>query len=219
MPDRVDGLPSVGTQVLGLEDVRLFTVADGSASLHFTATTREHAAQIRVLLGRYNTSTLTYEDVRVLEPPAPTPCEKNWAPIDGAPEPTFVYKWHPLQIGIVPSGSSQLQITAEQATPALFAHMRGSTPVYRTPAGDLWAITHLTKYSSPRKYYHCVVFLDPSTYKVKRYSLPFVFERRQIEYCLAAHIEGGELHAVFSRNDSSPAWAHIPLSSLLFMEA
>lgn len=219
MPDRVDGLPSVGTPVLGLEDVRLFTVNANSPTLHFTATTREHAPVPRVLLGKYNADTLAYEDVRVLEPPGPTPCEKNWAPVDGAPEPTFVYKWHPLQIGTVPNSSSQLQIMAEHSTPAIFAHMRGSTPVYRTVAGDLWTITHLTKYSSPRKYYHCVVFLDPSTYKVKRYSLPFVFERRQIEYCLAAHISDGELHAVFSRNDSSPAWAHIPLSSLLFMEA
>ena len=217
LPDGVN-LPAVpGATVLGLEDVRLFRLADGQTM--FTATTREHAPVPRVLMGTYdqNQSQPSYKDVKLLEPPAPTACEKNWAPIDGAAEPTFVYKWHPLQVGTVDPATNKLAIKVTHDTPAFFSHMRGSTPLYPTSTGELWAIVHLVKYGSPRKYFHAVVFLDAATYKVKRYSLPFLFEKSQIEYCLAAHIADGQLHAVFSRNDAAPAWAHVPLKSLVII--
>lgn len=214
LPDSAD-LPAIANAtVLGLEDVRLFHLADGTTM--FTATTREHAPVPRVLMGAYDQSQPSYKDVKLLEPPAPTACEKNWAPINGAAEPTFVYKWHPLQVGTV-GADGRLAIKVTHDTPAFFDHMRGSTPLYAGPTGELWAIVHLVKYGSPRKYFHAVVFLDAVTYKVKRYSLPFVFEKRQIEYCLAAHIADGQLHTIFSRNDADPAWAHVPLKSLVMI--
>lgn len=216
LPDGVD-LPAVpDSKVLGLEDVRLFRLAD--QTLMFTATTREHAPVPRVLMGIYSQSqSPSYKDVKLLEPPQPTPCEKNWAPIDGAAEPTFVYKWHPLQVGTVDPATNKLAIHTTIQTPVIFDHMRGSTPLYAASGGELWAIVHLVKYDNPRKYFHALIFLDATTYKVKRYSLPFVFEKRQIEYCLAAHITGDMLSATFSRNDAAPAWAHIPLNSLIMV--
>lgn len=214
LPDSA-GLSAVtGATVLGLEDVRLFRLADGSTM--FTATTCEYTPVPRVLMGAYDQTQPSYKDVKLLEPPVPTACEKNWAPIDGAAEPTFIYKWHPLQVGTV-EDDGRLAIKVTHNTPVFFDHMRGSTPLYAGLAGELWAIVHLVKYSSPRKYFHALVFLDATTYKVNRYSLPFVFEKRQIEYCLAAHIVDDQLHAVFSRNDAAPAWAHVPLKSLVMI--
>ena len=215
LPDSVD-LPLVhaDSQVRGLEDIRLFK--DASGNTLYTATTTEYSAKPRILFGHYDSH--KYLKNRLLEPPLDTACEKNWAPVDGAGEPTFVYSWHPLQIGTI-GDDNRLNIDITYATPHIFGQMHGSTPLYHdAAANERWAIVHLVKYGSPRKYYHAMVVLDATTYAVKRYSLPFVFEAVQIEYCLSAYIANSELHTIVSRNYANPAWAHIPLTSLIFIE-
>jgi tetratricopeptide (TPR) repeat protein len=216
LPDSVD-LPIINSDSLvrGLEDIRLFR--DASGNTLYTATTMEYSVKPRVLFGHYDSH--TYMKNRLLEPPIETAYEKNWAPIDGSAEPRFVYSWHPLQIGTIGSDDNRLKITHTHATPHIFGQMRGSTPLYHNAeANEYWAIVHLVKYGSPRKYYHSLVILDATTYAVKRYSLPFIFEAVQIEYCLSAYIADKQLHTIVSRNDSKPAWAHIPLESLAFLE-
>jgi hypothetical protein len=261
MPTDV-ALPKVETNVLGLEDVRIFRAG---AKTYFTATTKEYSNKVRVMLGEYNVKVIessvqstehtlssgitesdddeepvifgkpTYSNCRILEPPQPSECEKNWAPIHDAEqpqtkdglghsvestiprEPTFVYGWHPLRVGKI-DDSNKLEITHSVDTPYFFNNMRGSTPLYKVEgANEYYCLTHVVKYASPRKYYHCLVYLDATTYKPIRYSLPFVFQDVNIEYCLGADIAEGQLNAIFSRKDSRPAWAHIPLKSLFMV--
>lgn len=226
MPTDVD-LPKIETNVLGLEDVRIFRAG---AKTYFTATTKEYSDKVRIMLGEYNVRLIesddeegpsifgkpTYSNCRILEPPQPSDCEKNWAPIHDAldSEPRFVYGWHPIRVGKV-DASNKLEITHSVDSPYFFNNMRGSTPLYKVEgANEYYCLTHVVKYSSPRKYYHCLVYLDSTTYKPIRYSLPFVFQDINIEYCLGADIKNLQLNAIFSRKDSRPAWAHIPLNSL-----
>ena len=61
--------------------------------------------------------------------------------------------------------------------------MRGSTNGV-TINNEIWFITHLVSYEQKRYYYHMFVVLDIDTFKVKRYSVPFTFEKINIEYTL-----------------------------------
>jgi hypothetical protein len=46
--------------------------------------------------------------------------------------------------------------------------MRGSTNGVLVN-GEMWFVTHVVSYTSPRNY-HCFVVLDPTTYAVKRHT-------------------------------------------------
>lgn len=209
IPDSID-LPKVQTNIYGLEDIRLFKCNE---RLYYTASSREYTDKIRVVCGVYDS---TLSESRVLLPPFETACEKNWLGINGCSEPTFVYGWHPLRIGVI-GENNVLKITHTIQTPHIFEHFRGSTPLYKSD-NLYWCIVHFVKYvAQPRKYYHAIVFLDAETYRVKMYSLPFVFEKVAIEYCLGAYMEEECLNAVFSRNDSNPAIAKIPIKSLTML--
>ena len=222
LPDDVE-LPKVDTHVCGLEDVRIFR---SGGKTYFTSTTREYSDKVRIMLGEYSVKLIegedeptlfgkpTYRNSRLLEPPFPSECEKNWAPIHDSDSLTFVYGWYPLRVGS-PNSDNKLEISHTIDTPHIFSQMRGSTPLYKAYGENAyWCLVHIVKYGSPRKYYHSLVYIDATTYKPIRYSVPFVFQNVAIEYCLGAEITGNNLRAIFSRNDSRPAWSYIPLKSL-----
>jgi hypothetical protein len=49
------------------------------------------------------------------------------------------------------------------------------------------------------------------------YSLPFVFRKHAIEYCLGFHIRDGIGCFVFSQNDSDPGFITMPMHNLRFL--
>lgn len=207
MKDESISLPRRSTHILGLEDVRLYR--DASNALRFVATSSEYSEKIRIVAGRVDATAGTYHDVAVIESPFNATCEKNWIPISGTN--AIVYSWNPLRIGHLEG--STLVMDTEISTPTLFKHLRGSAVPVRM-GSDLWFLVHYVEYSSPRKYFHCIVSLDGTTYTPKAISLPFVFRKEGIEYCLSMTQSKNDLEFVFSSWDDNPCGTRVPIGSL-----
>jgi tetratricopeptide (TPR) repeat protein len=220
-------------KIIGLEDVRIFSLETSSEELgashpttkisdhdniYFTATTQEYSDKIRIMYGEYDTVNHKYTRTKILHPPSgdDSPCEKNWIPFYDTMCPKlllFVYSWHPLQIGCL-DANDKLNIIITHDTPAIFAGLRGSTTFVSMNSNndddvstdELWCIVHgLASYDNPRKYYHQFVVLDKKTYKLLKYSVPFYFNNLGIEYCIGLEkTMDNEFIICFSQNDSSP---------------
>ena len=153
----------------------------------------------------------------------------------------FIYGWHPLQIGAVnisfdfsddrgaagaaAAGAAvteeisllqRLEIHTTFQTPRFFSRFRGSSNMCEYD-GRLWCVVHFVKYSIPRVYLHSLVSFNRETMKPEAYSLPFVFRKHAIEYCLGLHIKNEKMCCIFSQNDNEPGFITMPLANLRFL--
>jgi hypothetical protein len=204
-------LPVVGTEINGLEDIRLYSE---KGQLRFIATQRQWTPMSRMVIG--DCSGDIYTNITVLEPPSWTGCEKNWIPLG---DNQFIYQWYPLQIGSV-GKNNKLEIVLEWATPPVFQGIRGSTIFHPFNSQELIGVVHSSVEGSPRHYYHRLVVLDAITYKPLRYTPPFVFGRVGIEFCIGMTLENGDrLRFWYSQHDRDPIWVSVPLSTFRFLSA
>ena len=216
-------LPMIyNTNVEGLEDVRLFMFKD---QLYFSASSKNltPTGNIVIAVGEYHPDERRMTNIRVIRPPQPSECEKNWIAIPetslGKVEAAkgkmnFIYGWNPLEIGAVES--DQLVIHTKFSTPTIFSRFRGSSPLCEFD-GKLWCVAHYVKYSTPRVYYHSVVQFNRETMRPEQYSPPFCFRKTAIEYCLGFHIRDGSFCFFFSENDTDPGFITIPHRSMKFL--
>ena len=190
MDDSTVGLPSkTGCYVLGIEDLRL----SGSV---FTANTQEYTQDgegPQMIRGTYNWKKQSYDNCEMMKSPEGRNCEKNWLAIPGTNN--FIYDWRPLRV----IGDKNVV----HQTPPIFSLFRGSTPPLMRD-GEWWALVHLVEYSSPRKYYHCMVVMD-KTFKPVRISLPFVFKSASIEYCVSMIFTHNGVECFISIQDKDSA--------------
>jgi hypothetical protein len=191
--------------IRGLEDIRVYT--DSNGETRFMATQREYTDKNRIVGGLYDFRLGRYRDCAILEPPTSTECEKNWLPVEGTND--ILYNWYPLQVGHLQE--NKLVITKTQETPWFFRHLRGSAIPFRVDK-ELWVLAHCVEYSSPRKYFHCLVVLDGESYKPLRMSLPFAFRKVGIEYCLGMRPMENAIEFTFSSWDDNPCLTEIPLT-------
>lgn len=191
MDDSTIGIPTREHHIRGLEDVRV-------CGTEFTATVHNYAPHIRVMRGTYNKETGSYSNCRVLESPFQKDCEKNWLLMEGTTH--MIYDWLPLRI-LDKDGA----IVTTHKTPDWFCLLRGSASG-RLYKDEIWVLTHLVEYSSPRKYYHCFVKLEKDTFKPKAVSVPFVFKSPAVEYCTSFTISSAgqiRFYVSFKDTDSS----------------
>jgi glycosyltransferase involved in cell wall biosynthesis len=217
-PDRIqkmdDGsvnLPRRQARIAGLEDVRVYT--NSKNQLRFVATSSEYSEKIRIVTGEYSIDG-TYSNCAVMQSPSNAECEKNWIPVPGTDD--IVYRWSPLEVGRIQG--DELKIHTQYKTPWLFQHLRGSAPPVRV-GNKLWFVVHFVEYTTPRKYFHCVVSVDPNTYEPEAISMPFVFAKEGIEYCLGAYMEKEKLMCVFSSWDDNPCFVEIPVLNWITCKA
>ena len=175
---------------VGLEDIRLLSNRRG---ICFNANRGVSYGKIKIETGIVSVesqqivSTLVYkEDSRDVE--------KNWVLFNNVSQQVkVIYNWFPLTIGeyvyseyvyneTIDDNSSFITTNTIQ-TPVIFKYVRGSTNGV-TIDNEIWFITHLVNAESKRYYYHMFVVMDIETYKIKRYSVPFTFEKKNIEYTL-----------------------------------
>lgn len=215
--------PLYPSNVEGLEDVRVFMF---KGQLYFSASAKNltPTGNIVIAVGEYRPEERLMTNIRVIQPPRPSECEKNWIAI---PETSlgkvaaakdrmnFIYGWNPLEIGAV-SDDNQLVIHTTFSTPTIFNRFRGSSPLCEFD-GKLWCVCHYVKYSTPRVYYHSVVQFNRQTMKPEQYSPPFCFRKTAIEYCLGFHIRDGSFCFFFSENDTDPGFITIPHRSMKFL--
>ena len=210
------------SNIEGLEDVRLFFYDN---QLRFSASSNNIAddGRIHIVSGDYHPETNLMNHIRILRPPRPSDCEKNWifvpnyalSDCDAAKgKMNFIYGWHPLEIGAVQS-ENKLEIHTTFDTPTVFSRFRGSSTLCEYD-GKLWAVVHFVKYSTPRVYYHSLVQFNRDTMKPEMYSYPFCFRKLAIEYCIGLHIRDGESCFFFSQNDNEPGMITMPITNLRF---
>jgi hypothetical protein len=207
MKDESISLPSRPHHILGLEDVRVYRNAD--QKLRFVGTSSEYSEKIRIVTGELDDYKGEYKNTVVVDSPFDASCEKNWIPVNGTND--ILYSWNHLRIGHL--DGTKLVIDKEHATPWLFQHIRGSAVPIQV-RDELWCLVHFVMYSSPRKYYHCIVSLDAKTYAPKQMTLPFMFRSEGIEYCLSMTQVKNELEFVFSSWDDNPMSTRAAISDL-----
>lgn len=205
MDDSTIGLPKRPHHIVGVEDVRVYR--DSKQQLRFVGVSSEYSDKIRILTGNIDPKEGAYRNAVVVKSPLNADCEKNWIPVDGTDD--ILYSWNPLRVGHLEG--DELKFDKEIQTPWFFQHLRGSA-VPILVKDELWCLVHYVKYSTPRKYFHCIVVLDPKTYTPKRISLPFVFRNHGIEYCLSMTQEKNDIDFIFSSWDDNPTIARVQSS-------
>ena len=202
-------LPRRDTRILGLEDVRVYRSGEG---LKFMSTSAEFSESLRIVHGDYDISG-TISNCVVLDSPTNASCEKNWIPLHD--DPRIIYRWFPFETYTLSGSTVVLQ--DRYATPWLFQHLRGSA-VPMTVGAEVWALVHSVEYSTPRKYFHYFVSLDPVTLRPRAITLPFVFEAHGIEYCLGTRAVETGVECVFSSWDDNPQITEIPFEDLEWIQ-
>lgn len=218
------------SNIEGLEDIRLFFYKN---KLSFNASSKNLTSDgaIRIVSGEYDVDTATISNVIVLGNPDNTKaemgigalrqnCQKNWiyVPNESCVEKermNFLYSWYPMEIGCL-DDNNKLVIHTTIETPKFFERFRGSSPLFEYK-NKLYAIVHLVKHGSPRTYYHAMVQFNKDTCFPEAVSLPFVFCKIGIEYCLGLVIVDDHARIFFSQNDSNPAMVKVHMSRFRFV--
>jgi hypothetical protein len=177
----------------GLEDIRLYNVQD---RIRFIASTMNYSlsGRIQIAVGDYLPESMEYRDCMIIEAPSlDSRVEKNWTPfVREKEEEWFIYKWCPMELGKIivhEDGMAQLVIQERIETAHIpwFSQFRGSTPLQLCEKG--WVcVVHFSEEGGPRKYYHCLVWLNLHTLKPIQYSDPFYFKHSPIEFCVGMKI-------------------------------
>jgi glycosyltransferase involved in cell wall biosynthesis len=173
------GMPCEWDAVIGFEDMRLISFG---GNLWSSSTVRQlhpdgNCEQVLSRIALNGTGCFHSDIKRMLRQPRQT--EKNWSPLilDGEPELHFMYR--PLEI-VDTNG-----VTVRKQNPGVATdNISGSSQVIGFATGYL-AITHEAAYfqGTGRRYYlHRFVWYDDE-FKTAKFSLPFYFNDKCIEFC------------------------------------
>ena len=181
----------VNRQYIGVEDIRIYhndkNENNEKNEFVFIGTGLHERNCIGIVYGIYNemnhklishelTSSFSNESV-----------EKNWVYVQYKNETHIIYKWNPLQICRLDKERNQILLRETKVMPKIFDMVRGSSCGF-VYSNEIWFVTHIVSYESPRHYYHMIVVLDLDL-NLLRYSAPFQFEGEAIEYCLSIVVE------------------------------
>lgn len=170
---------------IGLEDVRLFYHEN---QIFFNANRGLSYHNMKIEHGSIDLDNETTQS-NILFMEGQREIEKNWVlfetNIDGDKKMKAIYNWYPLIIGdiIEEDGKTNFVNTDTIKTPHFFKHLRGSTNGVIID-NEIWFICHTVSYEDRRYYYHIIVVLDIETFKVKKYTPFFTFNKEKVEYTL-----------------------------------
>lgn len=196
----IDKVHREDTRYLGIEDIKVFS---HEGELRFIGTSQDELGRPRVAEGRYNYKfDCLYPTI--YESPINADCEKNWVYFHHNGALKIIYKWFPIQYGILEDSKFKLEKSIMNI-PRFFSNLRGSTNgcLVSSDTGDeLWFLCHLVGYTNPRQYYHCIVILDAESLEVKRHSILFKLEGEKIEYALGFIVESNRIIISYSKWDA-----------------
>lgn len=207
----------------GLEDIRLFSY---NGAIRFIASSKNVTDDdnIVIVCGDYDIDKGCICNISVIDSPYSSICEKNWIYIPTeyicnneylGNKMNFIYRWYPFEIGAVNS-DNKLEIHTVINTPQFFSRLRGSSNICKYK-NNLLCVVHFVINTIPRKYIHLVVSLNCTTMRPESYSIPFIFRKCGIEYCLGFHIKNEVACFIFSQNDSEPGFITMPIDNLKFV--
>ena len=188
---------------IGIEDIRIFNDVNTNELL-FIGTGFHQDNKIGVVNGIYDLDNFKLIETEIKTDFSNSNCEKNWVFVDYKNSTHVIYNWYPLKICKTNKNKSILSSVEEKEMPKIFSRVRGSTCGFKyckkldkTHNGniliditeeEIWFVTHIVSYETPRHYYHIIVVFDKDM-KLLRYSAPFKFEGDPIEYCLSILVE------------------------------
>lgn len=196
-----DELPTVVDKYSGIEDVKIFQFGQ---KILFLGTEQDmETKNLTISGGVYGTEPVESQSHAMVSTLYSSPkganCEKNWCYINHNGTLKLIYQWCPLITGQI-SGKQLVLDHPNHEVPAFFKHLRGSSNGFQV-GDEIWLMTHMVEYSSPRNYYHCIVILDKETLKYKRHSILFKIDDSQIEYCLGIIVELDRIIIGYSKMD------------------
>lgn len=187
---------------IGIEDVRIFNDIN-SNNLLYIGTGFHENSKIGINSGVYDKESGKLVGNDVIPDFSNSYCEKNWVFVDYNNSTHVIYNWFPLSICRI-NDTNLLQIVDKKTMPNIFKLFRGSTCGFNYNKNlsennneniniiieekEIWFVTHIVSYETPRHYYHVIVVFDANM-NLLRYSAPFKFEGEQIEYCLSIVVE------------------------------
>lgn len=189
-------------QYKGIEDVRIFNFNDEIIFNGVKPNTTKNIFTCDMIKGVYDykQNNLKYKK---LTSPFDNKIEKNWAFTNYKNKLHIIYKWFPLTICQVNNNEITVSKTIEM--PLLFKDIRGSSCCYEYVNDnnkELWFVVHLVSYENPRHYYHFLVVFDEN-FNLIKYSGPFKFENKPIEYCLSIIVNKNEIIMNYSLWDKT----------------
>jgi tetratricopeptide (TPR) repeat protein len=189
-------------QYIGIEDVRIFNDIETNKII-FTGTGFHENNKLGIVTGDYNIENGKLNYKEITQNFNNTQCEKNWVFVDYNNSINVVYDWCPLKICKINS-NNELDVVITKKMPDMFSRTRGSTCGFKYLTKidenkngnisidildtEIWFVTHIVSYESPRHYYHVIAVFDTNM-NLLRYSAPFKFEGEPIEYCLSIVVE------------------------------
>jgi glycosyltransferase involved in cell wall biosynthesis len=195
----------------GVEDVKFFQHCD---ELLFCGTV-QNISSGRVAMGH---GVVEFDSDKLISQAWASPngrdCEKNWCYFHTAEgKLRMVYDWSPLTIAD-PSDPKTLEILSKNSdVPAIFRDLRGSSNGCLL-GDEIWFLTHLVQYCTPRHYYHMIVVLDAKTLSVKRHSILFKFDGEGIEYSLGFLVEADRCIFSYSTWDRTSTVLTLPRATV-----
>jgi glycosyltransferase involved in cell wall biosynthesis len=152
-------------------------------------------------------------------------CEKNWVFFHhGTKFPYVIYCWYPLTVCRLATGAAGVvneitPVATITTVPKIFQHVRGSScGFFVKETNETWFIVHMVSYETPRHYYHMIVVVsvsdgdgDVPDLNVLRYSAPFKFSDKSIEYSLSIVVEKTRVLINYSQWDRTTRLGIYPL--------
>jgi tetratricopeptide (TPR) repeat protein len=227
--DEPETRPNSRLLQLGVEDMRLFE-DKSSKIVYFTGCKLNPNSPSSIVYGEYplpikDTNEPLIKDKHLnlsisIPNQVHSTCEKNWVFVDYNNETHMIYKWYPLQICKIDLSNlsnildQELTIFEEKPMPLIFSHTRGSTNGFKYNH-EIWFVIHIVSYESPRHYYHIICVFDDDL-NLLRYSAPFKFQDKPIEYCLGLIVEDTQLIITYSEFDKS---SHVSIYNKEYIES
>ena len=176
---------------IGVEDIRIFNDIE-TQKLLFIGTGFHQNEKIGIVSGYYDIESNCLNNHEIMCNFNNSNCEKNWVFVEYKKTTHVIYNWQPLMICKMDSILKNIEMIEKREMPNLFSRVRGSTCGFKyiknIDEEELWFVTHIVSYESPRHYYHVIVVFDENM-NLLRYSAPFKFEGEPIEYCLSIVVE------------------------------
>lgn len=192
--------------VVGVEDVRLYKFKN---DVKYIGSMEFNECVIGVVSGNYNFNDLNnYDEIHSNlnctnwdKAAWYNKCEKNWVFFEMDDKLFVVYKWFPLQICSLDYELKWIHLEREVEMPPFFEKMRGST-CGCTFENEIWFLTHFHTHEHGGKYYNVFVIFDLKM-NLRKYSQPFRFEGKIIEFCIGLIVEKERFLMTYSINDGS----------------
>lgn len=200
---------------IGIEDVRIFNDIETN-NLLFMGTGFHQNHKIGIVNGNYDINSGKLNEREIVPDFANSDCEKNWVFVDYNDSSHIIYNWNPLKICKMNDDKNILSLVKTNDMPKIFSRIRGSTNGFKYSKKidtnnngnisidimeeEIWFVTHLVSYETPRHYYHLIVVFDTNM-NLLRYSAPFKFEGDPIEYCLSIVVEDDQVLINYSTWD------------------